>query len=196
MIRKNINYFNIVVESPIEYIGEKNIAAEPDEWISADVSYYYDGSSDLTYSVGTLPTGLKYANGRLYGSIATAGTYTVDVTASGADGYTNTTTVTIVIGEADYDAPYIGDNGNWFVNGEDTGISATGPAGPAGSQGEQGEQGEQGPAGPAGPQDEPGEAADGGCGSNIAGTAIIVAIALAGIAIVAIAVRKSRKGNK
>lgn len=196
VIRKNINYFNIVVESPIEYIGEKNIAAEPDEWISADVSYYYDGSSDLTYSVGTLPTGLKYANGRLYGSIATAGTYTVDVTASGADGYTNTTTVTIVIGEADYDAPYIGDNGNWFVNGEDTGISATGPAGPAGSQGEQGEQGEQGPAGPAGPQGEPGEAADGGCGSNIAGTAIIVAIALAGIAIVAIAVRKSRKGNK
>ena len=24
-------------------------------------------------------------------------------------------------------APYIGDNGNWFVGGEDTGVSATGP---------------------------------------------------------------------
>ena len=39
-------------------------------------------------------------------------------------------------------------------------------------------------------------ASDGGCGSNVAGTVVIVAIALAGVALAAIAVRKSRKGNK
>lgn len=36
----------------------------------------------------------------------------------------------------------IGDNGNWFINGEDTGVQAQGPAG---------EKGEQGPVGPMGP---------------------------------------------
>ena len=29
-------------------------------------------------------------------------------------------------------APHIGDNGNWFVGGNDTGVSATGPSGPVG----------------------------------------------------------------
>lgn len=46
----------------------------------------------------------------------------------------------------------IGSNGNWYINGEDTGVSATGPQGPqgepgsgtGGSQGPQGEKGEDG----------------------------------------------------
>lgn len=52
----------------------------------------------------------------------------------------------------------IGDNGNWFIDGVDSGYAAQGP------QGEKGEQGEQGPAGPQGPQGEPGTP-----GSSVAG---------------------------
>ena len=77
----------------------------------------------------------------------------------------------------------IGSNGNWYINGEDSGIKAQGPAGEdgidgepgkdgadgqQGQQGEQGIQGEQGPQGPQGekgaqgeqgPQGEPGKSA-------------------------------------
>lgn len=35
-------------------------------------------------------------------------------------------------------APYIGDNGNWFVNKEDTGVKAQGSIGPTGPQGNAG----------------------------------------------------------
>ena len=199
VLRKHINYFRIEVSSLIEYIGEKNVEAAPGEWISADVTSIAPENAEVTYSVDTskLPAGLKFANGRLYGSIANEGTYTVDVTAS-ADGCTDAkTTVTIVIASADYDAPYIGENGNWFVNGEDTGVAATGPAGPQGEKGEtgaQGPQGEKGETGAQGPQGEKGEdGAAGGCGGNIAGTAVIVAIALAAIVVTGVLVKKSRK---
>ncbi len=53
-------------------------------------------------------------------------------------------------------APYIGANGNWYVNNEDTGVKAQGPAGPqgpaghCGMQGEVGETGEKGDRGPKG----------------------------------------------
>jgi hypothetical protein len=52
--------------------------------------------------------------------------------------------------------PTIGENGNWFIDGDDTEISAkgkrgkTGPMGPRGKQGHTGPQGEIGPAGPQG----------------------------------------------
>ena len=55
----------------------------------------------------------------------------------------------------------IGANGNWFINGVDTGVAATGPAG--------------------------------GCGGSVAGTAVIVAIALAAIVVTGVLVKKSRK---
>ena len=48
----------------------------------------------------------------------------------------------------------IGENGNWFINGEDSGIKAQGPQG---SEGQQGPAGEQGPQGPQGPAGEPGK---------------------------------------
>lgn len=51
-------------------------------------------------------------------------------------------------------APVIGENGNWFVNGEDTGVKAQGdrgPAGPAGAEGPAGPAGAEGPVGPMGP---------------------------------------------
>lgn len=41
----------------------------------------------------------------------------------------------------------IGENGNWFINGVDTGIKAQGPMGPAGPQGPTGPMGPEGPAG-------------------------------------------------
>lgn len=51
----------------------------------------------------------------------------------------------------------VGENGNWFINGVDTGVSAQGPQGETGPQGPQGETGETGPEGPQGPQGETGE---------------------------------------
>ena len=47
-------------------------------------------------------------------------------------------------GNGSADAPYIGENGNWWVGDTDTGVSAQGP------RGEQGAQGEAGVAGVAG----------------------------------------------
>lgn len=54
--------------------------------------------------------------------------------------------------------PNIGENGNWYINGEDTGKPSRGEQGPKGEQGPQGpagadgEDGAQGPRGPEGPQ--------------------------------------------
>lgn len=51
--------------------------------------------------------------------------------------------------------PHIGENGHWFIGVTDTGIEARGPKGDAGAQGPKGEPGEPGPKGdqgPAGPQ--------------------------------------------
>ena len=58
--------------------------------------------------------------------------------------------------------PIIGVNGNWFINGIDTGLPSrgiqgvAGPQGPAGATGPQGETGPQGPQGVQGIQGEPG----------------------------------------
>ena len=68
-------------------------------------------------------------------------------------------------------APYIGENGNWWINGNDLGVSASGIKGDRGEQGPQGEQGEtgaqgepgaQGPAGADGAQGISGEKGDKG----------------------------------
>lgn len=47
----------------------------------------------------------------------------------------------------------IGDNGNWYINGKDTGKPSRGPQGP---EGPQGPAGPTGPEGPQGPQGNPG----------------------------------------
>ena len=44
----------------------------------------------------------------------------------------------------DKNYPYIGENGNWFVNNKDTGVPATGPAGQNGADGEDGADGVNG----------------------------------------------------
>ncbi len=71
-------------------------------------------------------------------------------------------------------APYIGANGNWYVDNEDTGVKAqgdNGPQGPAGLQGligpvgktgDRGPQGIQGPVGATGPQGPKGDKGDKG----------------------------------
>ncbi len=76
-------------------------------------------------------------------------------------------------------APYIGANGNWYVNNEDTGVKAQGPKGdegpvgasgigaqglrgPKGENGDRGPQGIQGPVGATGPQGSKGDKGDTG----------------------------------
>ena len=107
--------------------------------------------------------------------------------------------------EWEENVPYIGANGNWFVNGKDMGIAAQGPAGEDGETpyiGENGNwwigetdlkvpaQGEAGPAGPQGPAGETGPAGqdgkdgkdgkDGsGCNSSVSGIAGLTFVALA-----------------
>ena len=44
-------------------------------------------------------------------------------------------------------APCIGENGNWFVAGKDTGVKAQGPQGEPGTPGDPGSKGDPGPAG-------------------------------------------------
>lgn len=60
--------------------------------------------------------------------------------------------------------PYIGTNGNWYVENEDTGVKAQGsighqgPVGPQGEIGPAGETGDRGPQGFTGPKGEKGDA--------------------------------------
>ena len=68
-----------------------------------------------------------------------------------------TTTIENTDGEDGKDGSVVtmGENGNWFIDGNDTGVSYKGEKGDKGDQGEQGPAGPQGPAGeqgPAGPQ--------------------------------------------
>ena len=60
--------------------------------------------------------------------------------------------------------PTIGDNGNWFINGQDTGKPSRGETGADGAPGDKGDPGPAGPAGPEGPTGPAG--ADGATGKN------------------------------
>ena len=93
---------------------------------------------------------------------------------AGADGFSPTVTTTpieggtrVTITDADGEhtfdimngkdggeaaTPTIGENGNWYINGEDTGKPSRGEQGPQGPAGKDGEDGAQGPRGPEGPQ--------------------------------------------
>lgn len=53
-------------------------------------------------------------------------------------------------------APNIGENGNWWIGDQDTGIHAQGPVGAQGPKGLAGPQGEPGPKGPKGDEGAPG----------------------------------------
>ena len=60
----------------------------------------------------------------------------------------------------DGETPYIGENGNWWIGGKDTGVKAQGPQGERGPAGPEGPRGGDGPAGPQGPQGEQGPQGD------------------------------------
>lgn len=63
---------------------------------------------------------------------------------------------------ADGVTPHIGDNGNWYLGDEDTGVAAKGAKGDAGAQGPKGATGPAGPQGPAGaPGKDGSDGADG-----------------------------------
>lgn len=53
---------------------------------------------------------------------------------------------------ANENTPYIGENGNWYINGEDTGMRSQGEEGPQGPVGPQGLIGPKGKTGDRGPQ--------------------------------------------
>lgn len=70
--------------------------------------------------------------------------------------------------------PRIGENGNWFIDTQDTGYPSRGEKGETGEQGPTGPQGEQGPVGPQGPKGETGPT--GGVSEEYVNNAIAEAI--------------------
>ncbi len=93
----------------------------------------------------------------------------------------------------DWEPPYIDEEtGNWVVDGQDTGIPATGPAGEQGEKGEKGDKGETGATGAQGEKGEKGDKGEtgaageqgedgGGCGGMIGvGGAIVAMITILG----------------
>lgn len=59
--------------------------------------------------------------------------------------------------EQKQNAPYIGENGNWYVNGQDTGVPAQGPKGADGKDGKDGKDGTDGTDGKDGAKGDKGD---------------------------------------
>lgn len=93
-----------------------------------------DGQDGADGQDGTTPT-IEIIDG--YWWINGANTNVPATGANGADGEDGTEIT-------------IGENGNWFLDGVDSGVKAQGPQGPQGPAGEEGAQGPEGPQGPAG----------------------------------------------
>ena len=73
-----------------------------------------------------------------------------------------TTSRFVVLNGKDGATPYIGENGNWWVSGVDTGVPAKGEKGDKGDKGDTGEKGDQGEKGDKGDNGEKGEKGDKG----------------------------------
>ena len=151
--------------------------------ISEDGYWVVDGEKTTTLAQGPKgdqgeqgPAGQDGENGRGIQSIeCTSSNGNVDIyTITYTDGTTSTFTVTNGVDGQDgaqgdqgiqgipgqdghTPTIVIGENGNWFVDGEDTGIAAQGPKGETGDTGPQGPQGETGEQGPQGEQGIPGQ---------------------------------------
>ncbi len=157
----------------------------------AQLGITVNGTRTFAIGSGELPAGLAIDSetGMITGTPTQAGTFTFTIVATDTTSGRNPTSTsygseefTITIGAADAgyveNVPYIGENGNWFVNGQDLGVKAAGQDGEDGkdgvtptiSIGENGNwiingtdtgvkaEGTQGPAGPQGPQGEQGPA--------------------------------------
>lgn len=170
-----------------------------------DSPSYHTGYSSISYSVrdDSLPAGLEFDADTLTisGTPTEAGTFTTTMRVTygywsaggwGGGSVRNANvdfTITFVItGEGGTEpgyvenVPYIGENGNWWINGADTGVNASGI---------------QGPQGPQGPQGEPGAPGESGCNSSLDTSAIVIAVAAIVVAAGAIALCrvKSKKNS-
>ena len=110
---------------------------------------YDDDINNLQTQIDDVKTAIAELQSKVDG-----GKYVTDVAKEG-DGIKitwsdNTSSVIETIKGADGTIVTMGENGNWFIDGEDTGVSYKGEKGEAGEQGPAGEAGEQGPAGEAG----------------------------------------------
>ena len=80
---------------------------------------------------------------------------------------------------ADGITPHIGDNGNWYLGDEDTGVAAKGAKGDTGAQGPKGDPGAKGDTGAQGPKgDDGGTGPRGPAGSDASVTASAIADAM------------------
>ncbi len=112
---------------------------------------YDDDISNLQTQINDVKTAISELQAKVDG-----GKYVTDVVKEG-DGIKitwndNSSSVIETIKGADGTIVTIGENGNWFIDGVDQGISAKGEKGDKGDKGDQGEQGPAGPQGPAGEQ--------------------------------------------
>ena len=117
---------------------------------SQDLDNLNQKVSDLTSNVATLQTNLQKAidEGKIISNVANTSEGVV-ITLSNGDKFT------VKNGKDGKDGKTpvitVGSNGNWFVDGVDTGKKAQGEQGPEGPQGPIGPEGPQGPIGPEGP---------------------------------------------
>lgn len=165
-----------------------------------------NGYTDIGYSLlsGELPEGLTLsANGAIEGTPVKAGTYdfVIGVTAtSGRNTVTFSYAKQIVVADDGVAPIEIGENGNWFIDGKDTGVPAAGQNGTNGTDGKDGvtptiEINDDGYWVINGTvTDVKATGTGGGCSGAIEGTAIAAAAAFAIIGL-AIVIRR-RKTNK
>ena len=165
-----------------------------------------NGYTDISYALqsGDLPEGLSLsANGVLEGTPATAGTYNFVISVTATNGRETVVFLyekQLVVADDGVAPIEIGENGNWFINGQDTGISAAGQNGTDGKDGQDGttptiEINEDGYWVINGTvTDVKAEASGGGCSGAIEGTAISVAAAF--VIIGGVLIIRRRKTNK
>ena len=196
----------LALDADGDKVGEMKVGEEfMNRIVSAE--FTSDKYDTIKYAVkdGKLPAGVQLSeDGTIKGTPTEAGTYTavIEMTATKSGGgggskdnkggnkggsTTETTKldyeITFVVAgdgqtpEWTENVPYIGENGNWFVNGVDTGKTAQGPAGKDGTDGTNGTDGK------------------GGCSSSIAGAAGIVGMTCVCAAVSVICLIKKRKEN-
>lgn len=211
---KNDQTFTLVVEPTVKLSAGATAEAGEEYYSSIDAESFKD-AQDMSYTIveGALPEGLTLnaSTGEIEGTPVTPGTYdfvvrihgVIEETVEGRWGpqvvqtpkdfdFRVTFTVT-----GELPAPVeIGENGNWFINGTDTGIAAAGQNGTNGKDGVTPtiEINEDGYWVINGTATKVKAEAGGGCTGAVAGTAVSVAAAFAVISLV-IFIRRKKSQN-